>query len=155
MGPGATAGKQRDRAQQAYYAKHPERFRRQPRTPTPAGIVGINLPKDDPDRRPRPTPSSSTTPAPASQAACGPTCHQFVQQARSSQHPTRRCWPQAPQARKAWASCADRLLTSAKVPLLTVPSGCRVRTRAEPWMAVPWRTIAPVASGAFIIVLCI
>ncbi len=38
---------QRDRAQQTYYAEHPERFRRRPSTPAPAGIVGINLPKDD------------------------------------------------------------------------------------------------------------
>ena len=41
---------QRDQAQQAYYAEHPERFRHRPRTPTPAGTVGINLPKDDPER---------------------------------------------------------------------------------------------------------
>lgn len=41
---------QRDHVQQAYYAKHPERFRHRPRTPTPAGIVGINLPKNDPER---------------------------------------------------------------------------------------------------------
>jgi transposase InsO family protein len=38
---------QRDRAQQAYYAEHPERFRRPPRTPAPAGLVGINLPKNE------------------------------------------------------------------------------------------------------------
>ena len=38
---------ERDRAQQAYYAAHPERFRHPPRTPTPAGVVGINLPKND------------------------------------------------------------------------------------------------------------
>jgi len=38
---------QRDHAQQAYYAAHPERFRHPPRTPMPAGTVGINLPKPD------------------------------------------------------------------------------------------------------------
>jgi transposase InsO family protein len=38
------AWRQRDRALQAYYAKHPERFRRQPRTPAPASTVGINIP---------------------------------------------------------------------------------------------------------------
>jgi putative transposase len=38
---------QRDQAQQAYYTAHPERFRRRPRTPAPAGTVGINLPKHD------------------------------------------------------------------------------------------------------------
>ena len=38
---------QRDATQQAYYAQHPERFHRPPRTPTPAGTVGINLPKDN------------------------------------------------------------------------------------------------------------
>lgn len=32
----------RDATQQAYYEKHPERFRRRPHTPTPADIVGIN-----------------------------------------------------------------------------------------------------------------
>ena len=42
-----TLWRQRDHAQQVYYAAHPERFRRPPRTPTPAGIVGINLPKPD------------------------------------------------------------------------------------------------------------
>lgn len=36
---------QRDHTQQAYYQRHPERFRRRPSTPAPAGIVGINLPK--------------------------------------------------------------------------------------------------------------
>lgn len=41
---------QRDRAQQTYYAKHPERFRRRLSTPAPAGILGINLPKDDTKR---------------------------------------------------------------------------------------------------------
>lgn len=39
---------QRDHALRAYYDRHPERFRRPPRTPTPAGIVGINLPKPEP-----------------------------------------------------------------------------------------------------------
>lgn len=34
----------RDAIQQAYYTKHPERFRRAPHTPTPADIVGINIP---------------------------------------------------------------------------------------------------------------
>ena len=34
-------------AQQAYYEAHPERFRDRPRTPAPANIVGINLPKLD------------------------------------------------------------------------------------------------------------
>lgn len=38
---------QRDQALQAYYDQHPERFRRQPRTPAPPGIVGINMPKTD------------------------------------------------------------------------------------------------------------
>jgi putative transposase len=38
---------QRDQAQQTYYTAHPERFRHRPRTPTPAGTVGINLPKHD------------------------------------------------------------------------------------------------------------
>jgi putative transposase len=38
---------QRDAAQQAYYTAHPERFRHPPRTPMPAGIVGINLSKPD------------------------------------------------------------------------------------------------------------
>ena len=42
-----TLWQQRDHAQQAYYAAHPERFRRPPRTPMPAGLVGINLPKPD------------------------------------------------------------------------------------------------------------
>ena len=34
----------RDTIQQAYYEQHPERFRRRPRTPAPADLVGINLP---------------------------------------------------------------------------------------------------------------
>lgn len=37
----------RDRAQQAYYHKHPERFRARPRTPQPSPLVGINLPKQE------------------------------------------------------------------------------------------------------------
>lgn len=37
---------QRDATQQAYYERHPERFRRPPSTPTPADIVGINLKQD-------------------------------------------------------------------------------------------------------------
>lgn len=41
---------QRDRAHQAYYDAHPERFRARPNTPAPADTVGINLPKDDPQR---------------------------------------------------------------------------------------------------------
>lgn len=40
---------QRDATQQAYYEQHPERFRRRPRTPAPAGSVGINLPKHKDD----------------------------------------------------------------------------------------------------------
>ena len=35
---------QRDWAQKAYYKAHPERFRQRPNTPSPAGVVGINLP---------------------------------------------------------------------------------------------------------------
>lgn len=34
----------RDRVFQAYYLEHPERFRKVPVTPAPAGLVGINLP---------------------------------------------------------------------------------------------------------------
>ncbi len=37
----------RERTQQAYYQQHPERFNQPPRTPTPSGIVGINLPKTE------------------------------------------------------------------------------------------------------------
>ncbi len=46
---GSWRGRWRHRANthQAYYHAHPERFRRRPRTPAPAGIVGINLPKPD------------------------------------------------------------------------------------------------------------
>ena len=36
----------RDRVHQAYYQAHPERFRDRPRTPMPAGFVGINLPAE-------------------------------------------------------------------------------------------------------------
>lgn len=36
----------RARTHQAYYQAHPERFRRRPKTPAPADIVGINLPDD-------------------------------------------------------------------------------------------------------------
>jgi len=36
--------KTRDTALQTYYTHHPERFRARPTTPTPATIVGINLP---------------------------------------------------------------------------------------------------------------
>lgn len=38
--------KQRESAHQAYYQAHPERFRNPPRTPLPAGLVGINLPAE-------------------------------------------------------------------------------------------------------------
>ena len=41
-----TLWKQRDQTQQAYYAAHPERFRRRPRTPAPSDTVGINRPKN-------------------------------------------------------------------------------------------------------------
>ena len=34
---------ERSQVQRAYYDSHPERFRRPPRTPAPAGYVGINL----------------------------------------------------------------------------------------------------------------
>jgi len=37
----------REQTQQTYYDAHPERFRKRPSTPAPAGIVGINLPKPD------------------------------------------------------------------------------------------------------------
>lgn len=40
---------QRDRALQAYYDQHPERFRRPPRTPAPARVVGINMPNPEPE----------------------------------------------------------------------------------------------------------
>ena len=38
--------KTRDRALQRYYNRHPERFHTRPRTPTPADLVGINLPNE-------------------------------------------------------------------------------------------------------------
>lgn len=43
---------QREETLQAYYAKHPERFHTRPSTPTPAGIVGINLPNQQPQNTP-------------------------------------------------------------------------------------------------------
>lgn len=36
----------RDRALQSYYDRHPERFHQRPHTPTPADLVGINLPNE-------------------------------------------------------------------------------------------------------------
>ena len=39
----------RAQTHQAYYQQHPERFRARPTTPAPAGLVGINLPKPDPE----------------------------------------------------------------------------------------------------------
>ena len=48
------AWNRRDATQQAYYDKHPERFRRPPRTPAPADIVGINLPKPTDDAKAEP-----------------------------------------------------------------------------------------------------
>jgi putative transposase len=41
---------QRDHVHQAYYDTHPERFRRRPHTSAPSPVVGINLPKTEPDR---------------------------------------------------------------------------------------------------------
>lgn len=38
---------QRNNTQQAYYAAHPERFRRPPQAPRPSDTVGINLPKSE------------------------------------------------------------------------------------------------------------
>lgn len=38
--------KTRDRALQRYYRQHPKRFRKKPVTPSPADIVGINLPSE-------------------------------------------------------------------------------------------------------------
>ena len=38
------AWEQREQALQRYFEDHPERFHARPRTPTPAGTVGINLP---------------------------------------------------------------------------------------------------------------
>lgn len=46
------AWSQRDRALQAYHARHPERFRGRPRTPAPVGAVGINLPKEQTETEP-------------------------------------------------------------------------------------------------------
>ena len=42
----------REQTQLAYYQQHPERFRRPPTTPLPAGTVGINLPKNDTEAEP-------------------------------------------------------------------------------------------------------
>jgi putative transposase len=41
---------QRDHVHQAHYDTHPERFRHRPHTPAPSPVVGINLPKTEPDR---------------------------------------------------------------------------------------------------------
>ncbi|MBB0970126.1 hypothetical protein G6016_14420 [Dietzia aerolata] len=38
--------KTRDQALQNYYLRHRERFHERPRTPAPADLVGINLPKE-------------------------------------------------------------------------------------------------------------
>lgn len=43
--------KTRDTALQSYFEAHPERFRARPRTPTPAGTVGINLPNEKPQNK--------------------------------------------------------------------------------------------------------
>jgi putative transposase len=43
---------QRVATQRAYYDQHPERFRQPPRTPRPAGTVGINLTKPKEDTEP-------------------------------------------------------------------------------------------------------
>lgn len=45
-----TLWQQRDQTLQAYYAAHPQRFRKPPATPSPAPIVGINLP--EPEKQP-------------------------------------------------------------------------------------------------------
>lgn len=42
------AWQQRETALQRYFEAHPERFRARPRTPKPAGTVGINLPNEKP-----------------------------------------------------------------------------------------------------------
>lgn len=42
----------RDRALQAYYDRHPARFARRPRTPSPATLVGINHRKPQTDQQP-------------------------------------------------------------------------------------------------------
>lgn len=44
----------RDTALQDYYARHPERFTARPATPTPASIVGINLPHHNNTKTPVP-----------------------------------------------------------------------------------------------------
>jgi putative transposase len=49
-GTWAQSWQRRDHVHQAYYEKHPERFRRRPHTAAPSHIVGINMPKTDPDR---------------------------------------------------------------------------------------------------------
>jgi putative transposase len=41
----------REMALQRYFEAHPERFRGRPRTPTPAGTVGINLPNEKPQNK--------------------------------------------------------------------------------------------------------
>lgn len=41
----------RDAALQHYFHAHPERFHARPRTPTPAGTVGINLPNEKPQTK--------------------------------------------------------------------------------------------------------
>ena len=46
----AQSWQQRDQVHQAYYDTHPERFRSRPKTAAPKPIVGINLPKTEPDR---------------------------------------------------------------------------------------------------------
>ena len=51
---GVMLASRRDATQQAYYDKHPERFRRPPHTPAPADIVGINLPKPTDDAKAEP-----------------------------------------------------------------------------------------------------
>jgi len=40
----------RARVQHTYYMNHHERFTQPPTTPTPAGIVGINIPTDDTEK---------------------------------------------------------------------------------------------------------
>lgn len=49
-GTWTSAWTSRSNALQAYYEQHPERFNQPPRAHTPAGTVGINLPKNDTDR---------------------------------------------------------------------------------------------------------
>lgn len=60
-----------------------------------------------------------------------------------------------PQPRNALANWADRRPISANEATFTLPSGCKVRTVAEPCTLEPWRRIAAVVNGTFIIVLCI